>query len=63
MCENFPPWPAKLEQALRGELPAGWEESIPDFRPTRRGCDPRRLGKVLNAIAPKLPTLIGGSAI
>jgi len=60
---KFPAVAGELEQALRGELPAGWEESIPDFPADAKGLATRvALGKVLNAIAPKLPTLIGGSA-
>ena len=60
---KFPAVADELEQALRGELPAGWEESIPDFPADAKGLATRvASGKVLNAIAPKLPTLIGGSA-
>jgi transketolase len=60
---KFPAVAGELEQALRGELPAGWAESIPDFPADAKGLATRvASGKVLNAIAPKLPTLIGGSA-
>ena len=60
---KFPAVAGELEQALRGELPAGWEESIPDFPADAKGLATRvASGKVLNTIAPKLPTLIGGSA-
>ena len=60
---KFPAVAGELEQASRGELPAGWEESIPDFPADAKGLATRvASGKVLNAIAPKLPTLIGGSA-
>ena len=60
---KFPAMAGELEQALRGELPPGWEESIPDFPADAKGLATRvASGKVLNAIAPKLPTLIGGSA-
>ena len=48
---------------MRGKLPKGWDEGIPDFPPDPKGLATRAAsGKVLNAIAPKLPTLIGGSA-
>src|SRR5947208_4053230 len=60
---KFPAVAGEQGQALRGELPAGWEESIPDFPADAKGLATRiASGKVLNAIAPKLPTLIGGSA-
>jgi transketolase len=45
-----------------GELPAGWEEKIPEF-PTGTAMATREAsGKTLNAIAADLPMLIGGSA-
>ena len=55
---------AKLfRQALSGELPAGWEEALPVFPLNPKGMATRAAsGKTLNAIAPVLPTLIGGSA-
>jgi transketolase len=60
---KFPAVAGELEQAWRGELPVGWEESIPDFPADAKGLATRvASGKVLNAIAPKLPILIGGSA-
>jgi transketolase len=60
---EFPELGRELEQALRGELPAGWDAAIPDFPADPKGLATRAAsGKVLNAIAPKLPTLIGGSA-
>jgi transketolase len=60
---EFPELSRELEQVLRGELPAGWDAAIPDFPADPKGLATRAAsGKVLNAIAPKLPTLIGGSA-
>ncbi|HEX6436870.1 MAG TPA: transketolase [Candidatus Binatia bacterium] len=60
---EFPELGRELEQALRGELPAGWDAAIPDFPADAKGLATRAAsGKILNAIAPKLPTLIGGSA-
>jgi transketolase len=60
---EFPELGRELEQALRGELPAGWDTAIPEFPADPKGLATRAAsGKILNAIAPKLPTLIGGSA-
>ena len=60
---KFPDLAEELEQAIRGELPKGWDEAVPDFPADAKGVATRAAsGKVLNAIAPKLPTLIGGSA-
>ncbi|MGY2047547.1 transketolase [Methylobacterium sp. JK268] len=48
---------------LRGELPEGWDADIPVFPADAKGLATRESsGKVLNAIAPKLPWLLGGSA-
>ncbi len=48
---------------LAGNLPAGWEDALPKFAATDAPIATRSAsGKVLAAIAPKLPQLIGGSA-
>jgi transketolase len=61
--KEFPEQAGELEQALRGELPQGWDAAIPEFPADAKGVATRAAsGKVLNAIASKLPTLIGGSA-
>jgi len=56
--------PAKeLESALAQKLPAGWDQGVPEFPADAKGLATRAAsGKVLNALAAKLPTLIGGSA-
>jgi transketolase len=52
-----------LEQMQRRELPAGWEDALPTFPADAKGVASRdSSGKVLNAIAAKVPWLIGGSA-
>ncbi len=54
---------AQFEAALKGDLPAGWDESIPEFAPEDGPAATRSAsGKVLNAIAEKIPWLLGGSA-
>ncbi len=54
---------AELERRLRGRLPAGWETHLPSFAPDPKGIATRAAsGKVLNALAPILPELMGGSA-
>ena len=53
----------EFQQVMRGDLPAGWDADIPHFPADAKGIATRAAsGKVLNAIAPKIPTLIGGSA-
>ncbi|WP_321492088.1 transketolase [uncultured Desulfobacter sp.] len=49
--------------AITGFLTNGWNKDIPVFKPEDGPVATRAAsGKVLNAIAPKLPTLMGGSA-
>jgi transketolase len=53
----------QLEKAIRGRLPDGWEHDIPMFDPGDDKMATRKAsGVVLNALAKRLPTLIGGSA-
>jgi len=51
------------EQIQNRELPEGWDSAIPVFPPDEKGIASRDASsKVLNAIAPHVPWLIGGSA-
>ena len=53
----------ELERRLRGDLPDGWEDSIPVFTEKDGNVASRAAsGVVINAIAKKLPELMGGSA-
>ena len=48
---------------MKGELPAGWDKDIPVFPADPKGMATRvAAGKVMQAIFPNFPTLIGGSA-
>ena len=51
----------ELERRLAGRLPAGWDASLPVFGPKDAQATRAASGKVINAIAPRLPELIGGS--
>jgi len=54
---------AELERRLRNELPADWQKTIPVFPADEKGMATRvASGKVINALAGKIPELIGGSA-
>src|SRR5208337_113953 len=48
--------------ALRGELPAGWDAALPAFPFNKPIATRAASGAVLDAIAPRIPTLMGGSA-
>jgi transketolase len=52
----------ELERRLAGRLPEGWDAGLPVFGPKDAQATRAASGKVLNALAPKLPELIGGSA-
>ncbi len=57
------PKEAELLQTLwNNQLPAGWEEHLPPLRSEGKEATRNSSGVVLNAIAPYLPTLMGGSA-
>jgi transketolase len=62
-ADAFPPAARELETRLRGELPAGWDAEMPVFPADEKGLSTRVAGrKILAAIAPRLPALVGGSA-
>ena len=61
--KKYPNEAGELGRRLTGDLPIGWQEYIPDFPPDTKGTATRAVsGKVLNALAPVIPELIGGSA-
>ena len=54
---------AELERALAGELPDGWDADIPAFTTADKPIATRAAGgKVIGAIAGRVPELLGGSA-
>ncbi len=60
---EFPAEAAELEQAIAGNLPAGWDADIPVWDVGGKPVATRKAsGEVLNAFFQKLPTFIGGSA-
>jgi transketolase len=59
----FPDLAKVFQQVMHGELPGGWDRDIPVFAADEKGMATRvAAGKVMNAVAPRLPALIGGSA-
>ncbi|RNC67947.1 MAG: transketolase [Desulfuromonadales bacterium] len=59
----FPALAAEFRHAMTGRLPAGWDEALPVFPADQKGMATRAAsGKVLNALTPRLPALVGGSA-
>ena len=68
--EQFEAWSAAnpeqrelLDRLRARQLPAGWADALPTFEPSAKGIATRSAsGQVLNALAPVLPELWGGSA-
>ena len=59
----FPQKHAELERRLAGKLPEGWEAALPVFPADAKGMATRiASGKVINALAARIPELLGGSA-
>ena len=62
-AQAFPDLAEELKRTLRGELPRNWDADVPTFPADAKGMATRvASGKVMNAIAPRLPALTGGSA-
>ena len=59
----YPDVAADLERRLQRALPAGWTDRLPVFAPGDGSLATRAAsGKVINALAPAITELIGGSA-
>jgi transketolase len=53
---------ALLDRMQERRLPEGWTEALPTFEPGKEMATRKASGTVLNALAPVLPELWGGSA-
>jgi transketolase len=61
--EAHPQLADEIQQMQRRDLPPDWEKSVPVFPPDAKGLAGRdSSAKVLNAVAQKIPWLMGGSA-
>ncbi len=59
---RFPERAAELDRRLAGTLAEGWDAALPDFAGVTAAATREASGKVLNALAKRLPELLGGSA-
>ncbi|MCM3873198.1 MAG: transketolase [Pyrinomonadaceae bacterium] len=50
------------QETMSGKLPEGWEKHLPDFKDAKPMATRAASGEVINALAPHMPMLIGGSA-
>ena len=58
----FPELGAEWDRFVKRELPPAWKEKLPVFKPEGVMATRQASGKILAAIAPILPTFLGGSA-
>ncbi|MGH6736705.1 MAG: transketolase [Methyloceanibacter sp.] len=62
-AKKFPYLAAEVELIRTRGLPKGWDSDVPTFAPDAKGIATREAsGKVLNAIAAKVPWVMGGAA-
>jgi len=62
-AQAYPELAAEWKRVMSGQLPEGWDRDLPTFSPTDKPIATRAAGsKALNAIAARVPELIGGSA-
>lgn len=61
--EKYPELAAQFEMAVSGQLPEGWDSELPTYTPEDKAIATRSAsGAALNALAKKVPNIIGGSA-
>ncbi|MPZ86480.1 MAG: transketolase [Nitriliruptorales bacterium] len=60
--EACPDLAEEFERRMDGRLPEGWDEGLPSFDTGAQIATRRASGQVINAIAPRMPELISGSA-
>jgi transketolase len=60
---QYPDLATELQTMERRELPTDWDHGLPEFPPDKKGVATRDAsGKVLNAIAQRVPWVLGGAA-
>ncbi len=60
--QAYPDLADRLAASLSGTLPAGWDADLPVFSPEKAVATRAASGTVLNAVAARVPWLVGGSA-
>ena len=60
---KYPQEAGEFERFASNKLPQGWEDALPTYKPEDKALATRKTSEMtLNALAPVLPELIGGSA-
>jgi len=60
--KDFPQQAQEWKRFVDGELPDGWDKDLPAFDKGGSIATRSASGEVLNAVAPKIPNLLGGAA-
>lgn len=61
--KKYPALAEQIDRIQRRDLPEGWDSALPVFPTDMKGLATREAsGKVMNAIAEKMPWLVGGAA-
>jgi transketolase len=60
--QQHPELGGQWRSTIKGDLPEGWEKHLPTFSDAKPVATRVASGEVINALAPHLPMLIGGSA-
>jgi transketolase len=61
--EAFPGLGVEFESIINGNLPQNWDADLPKWKPTDKPIATRAAaGETMNALAKRIPNLIGGSA-
>jgi len=61
-ARQYPDLARQFEDSLAGHLPVNLDEVLPKFEPAKPMATRQASGKVLNAVMPKMPLVLGGSA-
>lgn len=62
-AEAYPDLAVEFKRRMAGELPDGWDAGLPTFPADAKGVATRKASEAaLQALAPRLPELMGGSA-
>ncbi|MCL1892938.1 MAG: transketolase [Holophagaceae bacterium] len=61
-CIDYPELSEELKTLLDGGLGASWQTALPTFNVGEKIATREASGQILNAVAPHIPQLVGGSA-
>jgi transketolase len=60
--KSHPDRAALLSRLVNGDLPGGWDASLPSYSPDKEVSTRKVSGDVINSLSRSLPELVGGSA-